>query len=145
MKIWYIFNPIFTQMTDWSYRRYKKSKYSHITNHVEFRWIIDRKYFFIEALGHAIKLQHLIFANTSRLHQLFKCLRCINDIVHNAQLEFRLLYIKDVDKNTTVDPKYIEYATQSSTFLAFVKWNVPQQNLWLTNIVFFKYCNNDKS
>ena len=36
---------------------------------------------------------------------------------------FRLLYVSDIHKNTTVDPKYIEYATQNSPFLAILKQN----------------------
>ena len=33
----------------------------------------------------------------------------------------RLLYVTDMNKTTTVDPAYIEYATQESEFLAMVK------------------------
>ena len=33
----------------------------------------------------------------------------------------RLLFVTDVNKTTTVDPAYIEYATQESEFLAMVK------------------------
>ena len=33
----------------------------------------------------------------------------------------RLLFVTDMNKTTTVDPAYIEYATQESEFLAMVK------------------------
>ena len=36
----------------------------------------------------------------------------------------RLLLVTDVNKTTTVDPAYIEFATQESSFLAMVKKRV---------------------
>ena len=36
----------------------------------------------------------------------------------------RLLLVTDVNKRTTVDPEYIEFATQESAFLAMVKKKV---------------------
>ena len=38
----------------------------------------------------------------------------------------KLLLVTDVNKTTTVDPQYIEFATQESTFLAMVKKQVPE-------------------